>query len=144
MITRKFNACRTGKGQVTLWWTNIPLRGSRNTPSCFVPLKPGLALSWWATRLEDCNFSFVFLHHTYVTNICTIYLNQKYGLMNKLQNKSIWTVEAGGNGPYSLFLFSYIFCYPFTSILLLLLRISSTLTSLTQHWVRFKKYDCTH
>ena len=30
---------------VALQWTSIPSRGSRNTPGCFMLLKPGLALA---------------------------------------------------------------------------------------------------
>ena len=36
---------------VTLRWTSIPFRGSRNIPSRFMLRKPGLARVRWATRL---------------------------------------------------------------------------------------------
>ena len=38
--------------EVTLRWTSISSRGSRNTPSRFMLQKPGQALAWWATWLK--------------------------------------------------------------------------------------------
>ena len=37
--------------RVTLRWTSIPSRGSRNATSRFMPQKPGLLPAWWAAWL---------------------------------------------------------------------------------------------
>ena len=44
---------------VTLRWSSIPSRGSRNTPSRFMLQKPGQAPAWWATIGSHGDFTYL-------------------------------------------------------------------------------------
>ena len=46
---------------VTLWWTSMPFRGSRNTCSHFLLQKPGKAPAWWVVWLLVCRLSLFYL-----------------------------------------------------------------------------------
>jgi len=54
---------------VTLRWTSIPSRGSRNIPSRFMLQKPGYAPAWWATWLI-CRLYLLLLVQLHLSRFC--------------------------------------------------------------------------